>query len=1004
MGRVADAYDRALRRPVAIKEMLSTSAVDVARFEREARITARLEHPGIVPIHDAGRAPDGTPFYVMRRVDGRPLGALIEARLEARLALIPNVLAACDAVAFAHARGIVHRDIKPTNILVGPFGETLVIDWGIAREIAAAEPGQPATIPASDQLTRAGTVAGTPGFMAPEQARGEAVDARADVFALGATLFYVLTGQLPYGSSSATEMVELAGAGREPDWRQLSPAVPPELRAIARKAMASRSAERYPEAGALAADLRRFITGNLVAAYDYGPGTRLLRFVRRHRAALVVAAISALIVIAGAALSVRRIVAERDDANAERSRAQVAADRLRVQHARELADSDPVAAVMALRTIPATSPVAREAWSAAAAAYVHGIPFGFASSEAGYIKIARDSTRALVAGWRNGTVTLLDLHAHTARVVTSACTHVTAAAWLGPDHAVCLGGPAKIVDLRTGAVRPLSFDALAVWGDRASKVWLQDRSGTVLELDDPAGTPREIARGVETAAVSDDLGVAVFQHGASWEVRTPTQTFPLPIHRADGAVFVSPDRVAFLADDRLQQWRIERGALVDDWTYAAPQMIAAIPLGDRTFVLTPRGLLLVHAGELVSSDPTRGYAMPTPNGLVQLAEDGSLRVYDGSGWLRLQRKATGLRHADVSPDGRIVVATTSDGETLTWDLRAIYPMRATIPAGWTFLALSPTALWMWSRSDGIGRLDLATGKLEIALALQGSSYGIAAPDDRWVAAGTRDGHIVIVDNTTGKRLDGADVALAIGDATGLTMCRADGALLRWRPGGTSVTPVGSVGGNPEILTAAGGWIAADLDHHLVRVNATTGRQERIAAPDDVAMLAITPAGAMWALAGRSVWGWDVGAHALVKVPTAESIEQIAADEHGLVMGTSRAITTLVGGVQRVTPIASATPIYVDQLRAVVEDDRNELTVIDLATGLGFELPDREVRNAAIANGDRVAAVTNILADDREVVSLWTIDLPRDPFALAAWLGTITNAQPIANSEVYTWPW
>ena len=159
MGRVEDAFDRALGRPVAIKHLLRGSDVDRARFEREARITARLEHPGIVPVHDAGRSADGTPYYVMRHVDGRPLSERVTAAvsLADRLALIPNVLAACDAIAFAHARGIVHRDLKPTNILVGPFGETLVIDWGLAREIDPDAAASGTEIPVSEpQLTVAG--------------------------------------------------------------------------------------------------------------------------------------------------------------------------------------------------------------------------------------------------------------------------------------------------------------------------------------------------------------------------------------------------------------------------------------------------------------------------------------------------------------------------------------------------------------------------------------------------------------------------------------------------------------------------------------------------------------------------------------------------------------------------------------------------------------------------------------------------------------------------------
>src|SRR6185503_19411693 len=163
-------------------------------------------------------------------------------------------------------------------------------------------------IPSDPELTRAGTVAGTPGFMSPEQARGEPVDARADVFALGATLFYMLAGKLPWASSSATEMVNAVGAGRSPSWSLFPTEVPVDLRAVLEKAMAADVNVRYADAGALAADLRRFITGHLVGAYEYGRIARFTRFVRRHRAAAAVALVSIVIVAVVAAISVRRVI------------------------------------------------------------------------------------------------------------------------------------------------------------------------------------------------------------------------------------------------------------------------------------------------------------------------------------------------------------------------------------------------------------------------------------------------------------------------------------------------------------------------------------------------------------------------------------------------------------------------------------------------------------------------------------------------------------------------
>src|SRR5262245_58916684 len=134
MGRVVAATDTALDRPVAIKQVHTDRVEDLLRFEREVRITARLEPPAIVPIHDAGRDELGRPYYIMRRIEGEPLSdrAAAARDVRGRLALVPYVLAAVDAAAFAHARGVIHRDIKPWNILIGAYGETLLIDWGLA--------------------------------------------------------------------------------------------------------------------------------------------------------------------------------------------------------------------------------------------------------------------------------------------------------------------------------------------------------------------------------------------------------------------------------------------------------------------------------------------------------------------------------------------------------------------------------------------------------------------------------------------------------------------------------------------------------------------------------------------------------------------------------------------------------------------------------------------------------------------------------------------------------
>jgi serine/threonine protein kinase len=246
LGRILRARDRRLDRPVALKQVLDSAPVDVARFVREALITARLQHPAIVPVYEAGRFASGEPFYAMKLVSGRSLKEVIQgtARLEERLALLPHVLAVADAMAYAHSHRIIHRDLKPSNVLVGPFGETVVIDWGLAKDLRAppveeaASPTDAALAELPDQLTTAGVIVGTPQYMPPEQARGEPVDERADVYALGAMLYYTLTGAMPYEGESAGSVLARLLAAPPPPLAARQPDVPQDLAAIVRKSMA----------------------------------------------------------------------------------------------------------------------------------------------------------------------------------------------------------------------------------------------------------------------------------------------------------------------------------------------------------------------------------------------------------------------------------------------------------------------------------------------------------------------------------------------------------------------------------------------------------------------------------------------------------------------------------------------------------------------------------------------------------------------------------------------
>ena len=324
MGRVLVARDRRLGRLVAIKEVLGTTPDSVARFEREARITARLQHPSIVNIHEAGTWPDGVPFYAMKLVTGRTLGAVVEecAGLEQRLALLPQVIAVTDALAYAHSERVIHRDLKPGNVIVGDFGETVVIDWGLAKSLDDASDLRGAGSDASDGLTMDGAVMGTPAYMPIEQAVGDAVDRRADVYALGAILYHVLAGVPPVTGSTTQEVLAKVVAGDLAPLSACVDGVPPELVTIVDKAMARTADDRYRSARELADDLKKFQTGQLVSSHRYSTAELVRRWLRRHRTILSASAVALVVLLVMGVLGITRIVHERANTEVQRVRAE----------------------------------------------------------------------------------------------------------------------------------------------------------------------------------------------------------------------------------------------------------------------------------------------------------------------------------------------------------------------------------------------------------------------------------------------------------------------------------------------------------------------------------------------------------------------------------------------------------------------------------------------------------------------------------------------------------
>jgi WD40 repeat protein len=334
VGRVFVAYDSHIQREIALKELLGErsaasgasdgsphrrNSTHTARFLREARITGQLEHPGIVPVYELGQRADGTVYYTMKLVRGDTLGERLRRckTLAERLELLPHFLDLCQAIAYAHSRGVIHRDIKPANVMVGEFGETLLLDWGLAKVRGQADHGAEKLADEVRQLKEAGasdTVdgkpIGTPSYMPPEQADGRIadVDERSDVWSLGAVLYEILTGQPPFTGATALEVIGMVLTDPVRPVLERRKEAPPDLAAVAMRCLQKAPGQRYPSVELLAADVKAFQTGGLVGAYSYSTGIMLQRWARRHWPELATAAVALLMLAGVAAVAYAHVV------------------------------------------------------------------------------------------------------------------------------------------------------------------------------------------------------------------------------------------------------------------------------------------------------------------------------------------------------------------------------------------------------------------------------------------------------------------------------------------------------------------------------------------------------------------------------------------------------------------------------------------------------------------------------------------------------------------------
>jgi WD40 repeat protein len=686
LGRILRAHDAHLDRPVALKELLEPSNEARARFLTEAHITARLQHPSIIPIYEAGVWSTGEPFYAMRLVSGRSLKEVISGTktLAERLALLPHVLAAAEAVAYAHSQHVIHRDLKPDNILVGEFGETVVIDWGLGKDLSrqeasaspSAAPGAGAGPRADEGLTVDGTVMGTPAYMPLEQAGGHPVDERADVYALGAILYHLLAGVRPYEGESAWDVVRQVMSGPPVPLSERRKGIPQELLTLVSKAMARSPSERYRTAREMVEDLRRFQTGQIVGAHQYTRLQLLQRFVRRYRVA--VAALLLLAVVGS--VSMWRIVVARDLAQRKEAEAVERADALTLMQVRSSVQQDPNTIAWLGRLSPGfkrwpeVRTVAADAKARGLATLLHGH-----SKSVTAVRFISDD-RWLLSGGDDGTLRLWDLARGTSRVLTGHTDEVWSIS-LSPDgqRAVSTGkdGTLRLWELATGGSRVLQGHEKPVVG----AAFLPDGHRLVSAGRD--GTLR------------------------IWDAASGKAT---RVFRVEGSLF---NRMALSPDGRQVVTSTLNEPVVRIWD-------------------VERGKPLVLTGH---EQPVWAIAFSPDGALVATgSDDQTVRVWDprtGEGRVLGEQLGT-IRALAFSPDGRTLVASGSGLALRLWDVSTGQGRELRGHEGKVeVLAFSPDgkSLASGGHDRSVRLWDLSTGQSRVLGGFGGAVYQLAFSRD-----------------------------------------------------------------------------------------------------------------------------------------------------------------------------------------------------------------------------------------------------------------------------------
>ncbi len=1045
LGRILRAFDHRLARSVAIKEMLAESAEGEVRFRREAMTTARLQHPAIVPVHDAGQWPGGKSFFAMKYVAGESLDVALRDKqtLAERLALLPHVIAACDAIAYAHNEQVIHRDIKPANVLIGPFGETVVIDWGLAKDLVATNIPDVSVGPyranAAPRLgeTVAGSVMGTPAYMPPEQARGEQVDARADVYSLGALLYQLLCGAPPYLGRTADEVMDAVVAGGPKPLATSVPDIAPELVAIVERAMARAPQDRYPTARELAEELRAFQAGKLVGSHRYTARELIRRWVRKHRGIVAAVAIALVVLAIVGVYSFQRIVSERDRADAEaatseRRRAETetalrasieSRDALALETARGQLDRDPTMAIATLSTL-SDAGLTSAARHLAEDAVVRGTARIYPGAERRIARVETSPDGRLAATIEeDGALRLWNLETG---LVAQLATN-THCALFTPDGK-------RLVEVSDGdvGVRTLADRTRRVIGrnverySRSARVVcarLPDGEGIVIgSLDGvvlwnlSSSVPRRLpdSQYMTDVAVSAD-GTRIAAAGrqlALWELASDRVTrapIELPFARAPALQF-SPDGtwVAIAGvDGRIDRWDTStlRSAPIATRT---PEVNSIAFTADNGIAAgCEDGTLITYAAD-GSEQRRRPLGAPvldvaTSRDAILARTRTSLFVIDRAS--ELQRELRGHRDwltgAASLPD-RSVLTASADHTLRRWNPRAGVPRSARLGTIDTWVAVSPDLQTVAFGGKELELVEVATDRRRRLPVPKPVDKLAFSHDGRTLALVLRS-ELQLQPIAGGppqvERVDGPIFAVfAAGD--GFVVTTEDGVVVFPRAGGRrAICPTKSAmlqaiagGGTHLVLADIEG---SDLD--LVICTLATGEMRRLHAPNHVKSIAISHDGKriVAGLDNGTLRIWDGATHRDVRgadnfIPTIalspdgkwlastsdDSIVQITSLEDPAAKPVH--LTGHTGNIR----VLAWSPDGTKLLGA----DENEVREWDVASTFSITLRIEGVISAAYhAAGFAMATQTG-------GIHVWSSSVPRDAAGLRRWLSQ--SAWPI----------